>query len=147
MKYITGSASAGEASAGANTLRYRQSSDPTSPSPSSSTNGWARLRSCTLALPLWSAASSPCHGCGGRGAFQRSGPTGGAAYGIPRQTRAPLSATLPRSVPCAIVSTVSSESSAVMVHLTESVRLDLRRDGFRDRHVRPPLRPADIRDR
>src|SRR5262245_33539386 len=34
-----------------------------------------------------SAARTPVHGGADSGAFQRSGPTGGAAYGIPLKTR------------------------------------------------------------
>ena len=65
---------------GAQMFRYRQSSLPTGafdfgerPAPDSSEGN------CTHMLPIASALRGVVHGCGGRGAFQRSSPTGGAA--------------------------------------------------------------------
>ncbi|MDQ8044151.1 MAG: hypothetical protein REI11_06070, partial [Patulibacter sp.] len=53
--------------------------------------------------PLTSASRTPPHGTGGAGAPNRSGPTGGAAYGTPFQTcTRPSSTTRPTSRPVAI---------------------------------------------
>ena len=44
---------------------------------------------CTHTGPNASALRTPSHGATGCGAFQRSGPTGGAPNGMPRNTRTP----------------------------------------------------------
>src|SRR5262245_16856395 len=52
--------------------------------------------------PNFSAALTPDHGTTGSGAFHRRGPTGGAANGMPLNTRTP-SAVVPRTLPPSIV--------------------------------------------
>src|SRR4029077_9448680 len=46
----------------------------------------------------------PCQGAGGRGGCQRSAPTGGAAYGMPRNSSVAATA-WPRTVPSAVATT------------------------------------------
>src|SRR5690242_5828008 len=46
----------------------------------------------------------PCQGAGGRGGCQRSAPTGGAAYGMPRNSSVAATA-WPRTVPPAVATT------------------------------------------
>src|SRR5690348_8736939 len=46
----------------------------------------------------------PCQGAGGRGGCQRSAPTGGAAYGMPRNSSVAATA-VPRTEPPAVATT------------------------------------------
>ena len=50
------------------------------------------------------ATRVPCQGAAGRGGCQRSAPTGGAAYGMPRNS-SPAAAALPRTAPSAVATT------------------------------------------
>jgi hypothetical protein len=77
-------------------LRYKQSSLITlkpshqSTAPSSFPGVcFTALDTCIQAGPNWSAIRTPCHGTAGWGGFQRRLPTGGAAYGIPRNDQTP----------------------------------------------------------
>src|SRR3954471_12604510 len=81
---MTGNFAAPEAAA-VQTLIYRQSSlvgggggAPARPPPPPP---------CMQRGPKTSALRTPSHFAAGCGAFQRSGPTGGAAYGMPLNTR------------------------------------------------------------
>src|SRR5687767_9875618 len=48
-----------------------------------------KTRAWTQRGPNVVAAFTPAHAAAGRGAFHRFGPTGGAAYGMPRYCRTP----------------------------------------------------------
>ena len=61
--------------------------------------------SCGQGLPNAVAFRVPCQAACGRGGRQRSAPTGGAAYGIPRKLRIPA-ATFPRTAPATVTTTV-----------------------------------------
>jgi hypothetical protein len=89
---MTGSRLSGVAARGAKTLTKRQSSLPA---------GWPRFTSemppnglayCTQGDPATTAGRTPSQCGAGCGARQRSGPTGGAAYGMPSQTALPATA-------------------------------------------------------
>src|SRR6185437_11425975 len=80
-----------ELCAGRNTFRYRQFSDVLA-----TPNGEAGWGQCGAKLV---AGRMPRHGLGGTGGRQRSGPTGGAAYGIPRNSAIRPAAALPASLP------------------------------------------------
>ncbi len=55
---------------------------------------------CTQALPNCRAARTSLQAAGSAGAFQRSAPTGGAAYGTPFHDQVPLAASaLPSTRP------------------------------------------------
>ena len=92
------------------TFRYRQSS----PMPASrETSGSPNIVPCMQRVPQVSALRVPVQGATGWGAFQRSGPTGGAAKGTPRKTRTDGSVpTVPSSVP-PVTFTRSAADSAV----------------------------------
>src|SRR3974390_2487957 len=57
---------------------------------------------CAQRFPNWVASRTPVHGSGGWGAFQRKGPTGAFAYGIPRYAKTAPSLR-PRSGPLVTV--------------------------------------------
>src|SRR5258706_6602730 len=80
--------------AGVHTLRYRQSSLISGGAP----NSLANIGSCMQLAPKVDACFTPVHGGSGCGAFQRSGPTGGAANGIPLNKTMPF-ATAPATRP------------------------------------------------
>src|SRR5438270_8721582 len=80
---ITGSPRRGSVG-GVYTLRYRQSSAVLvfgSPE--------TMVPFCAQTLPGWVASLTPPHRAAARGGRHRNCPTGGAAYGIPRNSRAP----------------------------------------------------------
>src|ERR1700679_2510212 len=80
------------ASAGAKTFRYRQSSD---------VGGEDGCAQCGAKLV---ASRTPRQGAAGLGGCQRSAPTGGAAYGMPRYS-AVAPAIFPRTEPSAVRTT------------------------------------------
>ena len=87
-------------SAGVYTFRYRQSS--------SNEPGGAKGPACCGQLDANSVASrTPSHAGAGCGACHRNGPVGGAAYGTPRNTKPPSTATPPTEPPS--VSTTGSD--------------------------------------
>jgi hypothetical protein len=53
--------------------------------------------------PYSAASSGSVHGSGGIGAANRSSPTGGRAYGIPRKRKPPSALRSPRTGPHAVV--------------------------------------------
>ena len=72
---------------GVKTFRYRQSSDVLA-----TPNGDAGCAQCGAKLVAWRTPRQDAAGCGG---CQRSAPTGGAAYGMPRYSSVP-----PAVAPC-----------------------------------------------
>src|ERR1043165_9745282 len=82
--------------AGVNTFRYRQSSDVLA-----TPNTDAGCGQCGAKL---AAARTPCQGLGACGGRQRSAPTGGAAYGMPRNSSVAATA-FTRTVPLAVATT------------------------------------------
>ena len=80
---------AASSAAGVNTLRYKQSSSvgmllPLPPRNASiPPSDWTELARCFV------QSSTPSHAATGDGALKRSGPTGGAAYGTPRNWSTP----------------------------------------------------------
>src|SRR5690242_5879232 len=82
--------------AGVNTFRYRQSSDVLA-----TPNADDGCGQCGAKLV---AARTLCQGAGGFGGCQRSAPTGGAAYGMPRYSSVAATA-FPRTAPSAVVTT------------------------------------------
>jgi len=103
MKKSTGSGAAG-AVAGAYTLSVRQSSEPTGMLLSSSCGQIAR--NCVA------SRSSLQHACS-TGARNRSAPTGGAAYGTPKNTRTSPSI-VPRMRPLSVGMTAGSVDGATL---------------------------------
>src|SRR6266404_1324696 len=88
------------------TFRYRQSSLIRGESGRSTEMFMgARLGACACmhTLPKGSALRTPDHFSGGCGSFQRNGPTGGAAKGIPLNTRTPDFSVTPESWPVAVL--------------------------------------------
>src|SRR6516165_1303481 len=85
---------------GVYTFRYRQSSDV------------LVVITPVAMLPVWAHAGpgqvaaflTPVHRAAGRGARHRRAPTGGAAYGMPKNSRAPL-ARSPRTAPLSVRTT------------------------------------------
>src|SRR5450432_2539730 len=84
------------APAGVNTFRYRQSSDELA-----TPNEDDGCGQCGAKLV---AARTPDQGLGGCGGCQRSGPTGGAAYWMPRNSSV-AATVLPRTAPSAVPTT------------------------------------------
>src|SRR5437588_8395238 len=82
--------------AGVNTFRYRQFSDELA-----TPNEDDGCGQCGAKLV---AARTPGQGAAGRGGCQRSAPTGGAAYGMPRNS-SPAATAWPRTAPPAVVTT------------------------------------------
>src|ERR1700722_6878919 len=69
--------------------------------------------------PLWGhsapacvASRTPVHGVAGFGALKRSGPTGGAANGMPRKARTPF-VTEPCTLPLSVCTTVGPPAAAM----------------------------------
>src|ERR1017187_9121885 len=61
------------------------------------------MAACMQRAPYSVAWRTPVHAAAGCGAFQRSGPTGGAAYGMPLKVRTlPSALTTPRKIPLAV---------------------------------------------
>src|SRR6516162_93945 len=84
---------------GVYTFRYRQSSDVlVAITPVAMLPVWAH------AGPIQLAFLMPVHRAAGRGARHRRAPTGGAAYGMPKNSRAPLART-PRTAPLSVRTT------------------------------------------
>ena len=81
-----------------NTFRNRQSSFVL--------GGPSSDASCGHGLPNAVAFRIPSQAGCGRGGRQRSAPTGGAAYGIPRKLRIPA-VTFPRTAPAAVTTTTA----------------------------------------
>src|SRR5690242_10072342 len=107
---------------GVQTLRLRQSS----PGISGSDRYWANASEYGgfgAVGPKVPASRSPSQGSGGSGGRNRRGPTGGAAYGMPRNTATPRSYR-PRTAPYGVRTTGSARSvpavgsawSAVITH-------------------------------
>src|SRR6202034_1898796 len=93
---MTGRRPPTRAPGGVKTFRYRQFSDVlATPNPEGGC-GQCGANAVASRIPVQGAA-----GCGGR---QRSGPTGGAAYGMPRNSSV-RPAIMPRRVPPAVVTT------------------------------------------
>src|SRR5580658_3052779 len=68
---------------------------------------------CAQRAPNLVASRLPFHFAGGAGAFQRMSPTGGAAYGSPRNAfTLPLLRVFPSALPCSVF-TVSASAYAV----------------------------------
>jgi len=88
----------GDAFFGVHTLSVRQSSDW--PAAYGSISGYGCP--CGQLRPSRSALSTPLQGAAGCGGFQRSAPTGGAAYGTPVKSSTPAVST-PSSAPVSIV--------------------------------------------
>src|SRR5437660_9833495 len=65
------------------------------------------------------ASRTPCHETGGCGGRQRSGPTGGAAYGIPLKVR--ISPFVPATAP-AVVATIGVVAGAPAVRPAGEMR-------------------------
>jgi hypothetical protein len=86
------------ATGGAHTLRYRQSSE---------SSGWGApwLAACGQRKLNAAASSAPSYAAGGCGGAQRQRPSGGAAYGTPRNSRTPVGSACPCSSPCSTCST------------------------------------------
>src|SRR6266567_3125722 len=59
---------------------------------------------CAHTLPKVVVSLMPVHGAAGRGGRQRSAPTGGAAYGMPRNS-SPAATAWPRTAPSAVATT------------------------------------------
>ena len=93
---MTGSFAAG-AFAGTHTFSVKQSSLP----PESRKFMSPKTFPCMQCEPNSVALRPPSHFAGATGGFQRRSPTGGAAYGIPRNTRTAPS-TLPSAIPEAV---------------------------------------------
>src|SRR3954467_3845453 len=85
---------------GFQTFAYRQSSDGAVPSGAASLG----KGSCMQSWPYSVAWRTPLHDAAGCGARQRSGPTGGAAKGMPFQL-APPPPTAPASLPVSMTAT------------------------------------------
>src|SRR5205823_3064756 len=101
------------------TLRYRQSSlwSPTGSAPSmDSKTGWMQ------ALPKLATLSSPSQAVTGCGGFHRSGPTGGAANGMPLKTVMPFSV-IPSNLPLSVCTLMS-----ILLGSTASYRDRSKRD-------------------
>src|SRR5689334_21871093 len=135
---MTGAPKCGRA--GAKTFRYRQSSLVlTAP------NGDAGCAQCG---PNAVAGRTPCHREAGCGGCQRRSPTGGAAYGTPRNELTPADEA-PRSSP---ESTRTSgawtrEASAGEASATEAATTEASpRDGPCTAGSPPPTRAADESD-
>src|SRR5580704_1412461 len=63
----------------------------------------SNTRPCAQCAPNLAASRSPFHVAGGCGAFQRRSPTGGAAYGSPRNARTfPSLIVFPVALPCSV---------------------------------------------
>src|SRR5687767_15531695 len=90
--------------AGPYTLRYRQSSDCTPATPPPLTEP-SLFTGCGQGASFATAARWPGHGSGCCEAFQRNSPTGGFAYGTPRNTCTPSRAS-PTRTPESIVAVV-----------------------------------------
>src|SRR5690242_17943851 len=70
--------------------------------------------------PNSSASRTPFQGSCGTGAAKRSGPTGGAAYGIPRNVSTPPTS-LPRTLPVVVATMVTlrwSQTTAMTAQFT-----------------------------
>src|SRR4051812_40583118 len=68
---------------------------------------------CMHTLANVSALRTPGHFSGGCGSFQRNGPTGGAANGIPLNTRTPDFRVTPESRPLAVLTGSEIAASAL----------------------------------
>ena len=95
---------------GVQTLRTRQSSLSTPADMSASTRVEAAT-ACGAAGPKRVASRTPDHETGGCGGANRSGPTGGAAYGMPRYAVTALSTSRPHNRPVETTSSVTIEPS------------------------------------
>src|SRR5690348_3333110 len=68
---------------------------------------------CMQDAPKWSAFSAPRHGAAGWGAFQRNGPTGGAAKGMPlNMVTDPSEEATPATLPPWVLTTASAAWAA-----------------------------------
>src|SRR5690242_19831929 len=101
------------APAGVNTFRYRQSSDVLA-----TPNADDGCGQCGTKL---AAERTPCQGAGGFGGCQRSAPTGGAAYGMPRYSSVAATA-FPRTAPSAVATTRPPLLTALPLALPPDVR-------------------------
>ena len=108
---------------GVHTFRFRQSS-PSGGLRSRSIRAFSTSSgSCGWQGPNRVASSTPSHGRRRSGGRNRSRPTGGSAYGIPRNTAMP-SSVVPRTLPC-VVSTIG-----LMVGAGGAARCSVMDDSF-----------------
>ena len=98
------------ASTGAQTLRKRQSSSTPLASARNPGRGDSSATACGVPGPKASAGRTPVHGVTGSGGRQRSAPTGGAAYGTPRNRRSAVpsgaATAAPSNLPAAVSTTL-----------------------------------------
>src|SRR6478752_1068934 len=90
--------------------------------------------------PYETADRTPAQPCAGRGAANRSAPTGGSAYGMPRKTASPDS-WLPRSTPAAVRTSGPEADTDDGAAVTDTT-VDLRRFGARATLVRDAHGPT-----
>src|SRR5262245_2663870 len=105
---------------------------------------------CTQALPNVSALRMPAHFGVGRGGSHRSSPTGGAAYGIPLDTRTPgAAAVVPESRPASVAIgslTTARKTPAIAIAAANIAPIPASR-GFGDRALVIVAPPCTLRSR
>src|ERR1700749_2954066 len=100
--------------------------------------------------PKLVASRTPCHLAAGCGGFQRRGPTGGAANGIPRKSRAwPSALILPWTLPLSVLTTRGLPACAGKLS-TNAVKLTavyLKKDPRLMKILRPQSTRGEGKDR
>ena len=73
-----------------------------------------KIGPCMQRAPNVAACFTPVHGATGCGACHRSAPTGGAAYGTPRNARTPSAFFVPSTAPASVLTCAEAGSVVIM---------------------------------
>ena len=112
-----------------------------------------KMLACTQRAPNFVAALTPSHFAAGCGAFQRLAPTGGAAYGMPRYCRTPVTPeSAPLSRPASVVigdwadakggSVSATSAAAVAATRARRASVQTMRDLLTSKRLRPKYGPT-----
>src|SRR6478735_5112796 len=83
-----------------------------------------KIEPCMQRAPNVAACFTPAHGVTGCGACHRSVPTGGAAYGTPRNARMPSAFVVPSTTPASVLTCAyAGEVNRALPSRTIAIRL------------------------